>query len=66
MFKSDTNPKAKLTRAQVFEIKQLLKQGIRANEIASQYRVHPSTICRIKKSLTWRSKDETNDWSNRR
>lgn len=61
MFKSDTNPKAKLTRAKVFEIKQLLKKGIRANEIASQFNVHPSTISRIKKSLTWRSKDETRD-----
>lgn len=61
MFTSDTNPKAKLTRAQVFEIKQLLKKGVRANEIASEYNVHPSTISRIKKSLTWRAKDETRD-----
>lgn len=64
MFKSDTNPKAKLNRAQVFEIKTLLKKGLRANEIASQFNVHPSTICRIKKSLTWRSKDETRNWIN--
>ena len=54
MFKSETNPKAKLTKAQVFEIKTLLKKGLRANEIASEYNVHPSTISRIKRSLTWR------------
>lgn len=61
MFNSDTNPKAKLNRAQVFEIKELLKKGIRAVEIASEYNVHPSTISRIKKSITWRPKHENNN-----
>ncbi|MCQ2968545.1 MAG: helix-turn-helix domain-containing protein [Clostridium sp.] len=53
-FKTETNPHVKLTRMDVERIKTLIKQGIPAKDIASEFKVHPSTISRIKRSKTWK------------
>lgn len=53
-FKTETNPHVKLTKEDVQAIKEQLRKGIRAVEIAKNYNVNPSTISRIKRNLTWR------------
>lgn len=53
-FKSETNPKVKLTRAQVELIKQALNKGIAVKDLAQEYNVSPSAISRIKRNKTWR------------
>ena len=54
-FKSETNPKAKLTLVQVELIKQSLHKGIAVKDLAQEYNVSPSTISRIKRNRTWRN-----------
>lgn len=54
MFKSETNPKAKLTPTQILEIKNLIKKGIPGKEIAKEYNISPSAISRIKQNKTWK------------
>lgn len=53
-FKSETNPKVKLTKAQVEEIKQAIKQGVPGKELSIDYKVSAATISRIKRNKTWR------------
>lgn len=53
-FKSETNPKAKLTKLQVEQIKQQLRKGIAVKDLAQEYKVSPSAISRIKRNKTWR------------
>jgi len=53
-FKSETNPKAKLTKEQVEIIKAALKKGIAVKDLATEYKVSPSAISRIKRNKTWR------------
>ena len=53
-FKSETNPKAKLTKEQVTLIKQALYKGVSVKDLAQEYQVSPSAISRIKRKKTWR------------
>lgn len=53
-FKSESNPKAKLTKAQVNLIKQSLKKGIAVKDLANEYNVSASAISRIKRNKTWK------------
>lgn len=53
-FKSETNPKAKLKKAQIELIKEALKKGIAVKDLASEYKVSPSAISRIKRNKTWK------------
>lgn len=54
-FKSETNPKAKLTLSQVQIIKQALYKGVSVKDLAQEYGVSPSAISRIKRNRTWRN-----------
>jgi len=49
----EKNPKAKLTRDNVIEIKSLLNDGISPYKIAKGYDVSPQSIYNIKKGKTW-------------
>lgn len=53
-FKSETNPHVKLTKDQVQLIKAALQKGVAVKDLAQEYKVHPSTISRIKRNKTWR------------
>lgn len=53
-FKSETNPKAKLTKEQVALIKEALHKGVAVKDLAQEYQVSPSAISRIKRKKTWR------------
>ncbi len=53
-FKSETNPKVKLTKEQVDLIKAALKKGIAVKDLAQEYSVSPSAISRIKRNKTWK------------
>jgi predicted DNA-binding protein YlxM (UPF0122 family) len=53
-FKTETNPKVKLTRTQVNIIKEQLHKGVSVKDLAKEYNVSPSAISRIKRNKTWR------------
>jgi len=53
-FKSETNPKAKLTKEQVELIKNALNKGVAVKDLAGEYNVSPSAISRIKRNKTWK------------
>lgn len=48
------HPRAKLTTAQVIEIRELKRQGVRHRAIADQFGVAESTISRIVNNKKWR------------
>lgn len=50
----DRQPKFRLSKEKVFEIKSLLGQGVSGASIARQFGVSPSMICAIKKERSWR------------
>lgn len=50
----EKSPVAKLTEADVLEIKEMLFKGITQKEIAKKYDVHPSTISMINTGKNWR------------
>lgn len=52
-FQGENNHKAKLTNAQVMEIKKLLNEGIYQKEIAKRFNVCIATIANIKKGKSW-------------
>lgn len=58
-FKSETNPKVKLTKEQVALIKQALHKGVAVKDLAQEYQVSPSAISRIKRNKTW--KEDTDE-----
>lgn len=58
-FKSETNPKVKLTKEQVALIKQALYKGVAVKDLAQEYQVSPSAISRIKRNKTW--KEDTDE-----
>lgn len=53
--KGESHPRAKLTQAQVDEIRVLLAQGVRNTEIAKLFGVAQNNISRIKTGAQWRT-----------
>ena len=49
----EKNTQAKLTSANVFEIRKLIKSGFKYSELASQYNVSISSISNIFNKYTW-------------
>lgn len=61
-FTSIGNPKAKLTKEQILQIKKGINQGIVGKALAMDFKVSVSTISRIKRNQTWKEiLNETND-----
>lgn len=56
VYKSKTNrhTAAKLTKEQVLEIKELLKQGVKQEDIAKKYRVSRTPISHINSGKSWK------------
>jgi DNA-binding NarL/FixJ family response regulator len=52
-YKGDKNGRAKLTEAEVIQIKQLLLQGVKNKEIADKFGISKSVICDIKHKRKW-------------
>jgi len=50
----ETNPSAKLTAADVAEVRHLLHQGATGVELAARFGVSKSTISNIRKGQTWK------------
>lgn len=50
----EKNPRARLTREQVLEIKQKSIGGVTGNELAAMYGVHPATISMILTGKNWK------------
>lgn len=53
-FRGEKCHKAILTEEQVFEVRQLLENGMFQKDIAKQYGVSRSTICEIKRGASWK------------
>lgn len=54
--RGETNPIAKLTTAQVLEIKSSNETGV---DLARRFGLSPSTVCQIRKGLRWKHLDES-------
>lgn len=53
--KGERNSKAKLTNAQVIEIKKALRNGSKCKELAKRYGVHETNVINISKGRLWSS-----------
>lgn len=56
---SENHPNAKLTQIQVDEIRELVKQGALASDLAVRFKVGKTTINSIVSGKSWKIKDET-------
>lgn len=54
--RGETNPRAKLTREQVLEIRASSEMG---TELARRFGLSKSTVCQIRKGLRWKHLDES-------